>query len=150
MPLGLELAAAWVRKLSCAEIAQEIEHSLNLLTTPWRNVPERHRSIRAAFDYSWNLLTDEERQAFRQVAVFRGGFRREAAEAVMGGQWSAAGGQLIDKSLLQVTPSGRYEQHPLVHQYAEEKLAEIPTEQECAQERMAVTFSTLCRIARND
>jgi predicted ATPase/DNA-binding SARP family transcriptional activator len=135
MPLGLELAAAWVQKLSCPGIAREIERSLNFLTTPLRNVPERHRSLRAAFDYSWNLLTDEERQAFRQVAVFRGGFRREAVEAVINGQWPTVGNQLIDKSLLQVTTSGRYEQHPLAHQYADEKLAELPEERDGAQER---------------
>src|SRR5262249_45381113 len=76
MPLGIELAAAWVRALSCAEIAQEIEQSLGFLTTSLRDVPERHRSLLAVFDHSWRLLSADERGVFRKLSVFRGGFGR--------------------------------------------------------------------------
>ena len=80
LPLGIELAAAWVRVLSCAEIAREIERSINFLVTPARDVPERHRSIEAVFNHSWELLSDAEQSIFRKLAIFRGGFTREAAE----------------------------------------------------------------------
>ena len=99
LPLGLELAATWVRMLSLEEIANEIEKNLDFLTTTARDMPQRHRSIRAVFDYSWNLLSDNEQRSLRQLAVFRGGFTREAAERVAGVtlfQLSA----FVDKSLL--------------------------------------------------
>ncbi|NIN64081.1 MAG: SARP family transcriptional regulator, partial [Anaerolineae bacterium] len=84
MPLGVELAAAWVPVRSCEEIAGEIERNLDILSTSLRNVPKRHRSLRAAFDHSWNLLSEQEREVFRQLSVFRGGFQAAAAEKVAG------------------------------------------------------------------
>ncbi len=53
---GIELAAAWVPVLTCREIAHEIERGMDFLATSMRDVPERQRSLRAAFDHSWNLL----------------------------------------------------------------------------------------------
>ena len=61
MPLGIELAAAWVGLLSCEEIAKEIERNLDFLTVSMRDLPERHRSLRATLDHSWNLLNAEEK-----------------------------------------------------------------------------------------
>ncbi len=84
MPLGIELAAAWVRALSCGEIADEIAHGIDILETPARNVPERHRNMRAVLDQSWRLLDEDEQRIMRRLSVFRGGFAREAAEAVAG------------------------------------------------------------------
>src|SRR5436305_4249715 len=84
MPLGIELAASWVSVLSCAEIADEIEGNIDFLATSMRDVPERHRSLRAVIDQSWRLLTDEQRGAFSRVSVFRGSFDRSAAVAVTG------------------------------------------------------------------
>ena len=60
LPLGIELAASWVSVLSCAEIADEIERNIDFLATSMRDVPERHRSLRAAFDQSWRLLSREQ------------------------------------------------------------------------------------------
>ena len=57
MPLGIELAAAWASTLPCSEIADEIERNLGFLETSMHDVPERHRSLRAAFDQSWRLLS---------------------------------------------------------------------------------------------
>ena len=74
MPLGIELAASWVSVLSCAEIADEIERNIDFLATSMRDVPERHRSLRAAIDQSWRLLSDEQRSAFSRLSVFRGSF----------------------------------------------------------------------------
>lgn len=123
LPLGIELAATWVRALNCREIAQEIERSLDFLATSQSDVPERQRSLRAICDHSWALLSDEERRAFRQLSVFRGGFRKEGAEPVAGATPRVVAA-LVDKSFLRRDPSGRYAAHEVLRQYAEEKLAQ--------------------------
>jgi predicted ATPase len=129
LPLGLELAASWVRFMSCAEIANEIENNLELLTTHVQNVPERHRSLRAAFEYSWKLLTTKEQGTLKKLSVFRDGFRREAASEVAGATIPVLA-SLVDKSLIRVLPTGRYDCHPLLCQYAREKLAANPDEEQ--------------------
>lgn len=129
MPLGIELASSWAGVLPCREIADQLEHSLEILTTNLRNVPERHRSMRAAFDHSWKLLSEEEQQVFRRLSVFHGGFTREAAEQVAGARLPVLAA-LVDKSLIQLDAAGRYDLHDLMRQYAEEKLREIPEERE--------------------
>jgi predicted ATPase len=82
MPLAIELAAAEVRNVPIALIEQQIRASLDGLATTLRDVPARHRSMRAVFDHSWNLLSEPERMLFSQLAIFRGGWTIEAAEAV--------------------------------------------------------------------
>lgn len=134
LPLALELAAAWVRHLSCREIADEIERNLGFLATAQTNVPARHRSLPAAFEHSWNLLGDDERRAFARLAVFRGGCEREAALAVT--QYPPMVlAALCDKSLLRRDPAGRYSLHELLRQYAQDKLAADPQELAGAQAR---------------
>ncbi|MCB0164289.1 MAG: tetratricopeptide repeat protein [Anaerolineae bacterium] len=140
IPLAIELAATWLRVLSCREIVAEIRNNLDFLTTSLRNVPERQRSVRAVFDYSWRLLSNEEQRAFKQLAVFRGGFRREAAEQVAGASLGLLL-SLIDKSLLQRTETGRFERHHLVWQYAAAKLAETPVEQTATEDRHGDYFA---------
>ncbi len=121
MPLGLELAAAWMRVLSCEEIAREIGRNLDFLATRARNVEPRHRSMRVALDHSWNLLTPEEQTVFSHLAVFRGHFTRDAATAVTGATLTELSA-LVDKSLLRHETSGSYDQHELIRQYAEKQL----------------------------
>lgn len=121
MPLAIELAAAWVRVLTPAEIAAEIEQSSRFLTTTLRDIPQRHRSLTAVFDYSWQLLAPEEQRVLRKLALFRGGFRRKAAESVARASLPLLT-TLVDKSLLQWNPAGRYEMHELIRQYGLEKL----------------------------
>jgi len=70
--------------LSPAEIAAEMEHSLDFLATDGQQVPKRQRSMRAVFDYTWAALADRERAIFRTLAVFHGGFAREAVQQVSG------------------------------------------------------------------
>ena len=123
MPLGLELAATWLRAMSCQQIAAQIEDNLDFLTTPMRNVPERHRSLRAVFDQSWSLLVVTEREVFMKLAIFWGGFDLEAAEAVAGASLDLLAG-LVDKSLVHLNDRGRYDLHELLRQYAAEKLDE--------------------------
>ena len=127
IPLAVELAASWIKVLPCQEIVAEVERNLDFLDTRLRNVPERHRSVRAVFEESWTLLTAQERDVFMRLSVFRGSFGREAAEKVAGA--SLAGlSTLLDKSLLKVQPDGRYVVHELLRQYAFEKLSESPEE----------------------
>jgi predicted ATPase len=120
-PLGILLAAAWVEILSPAEIADEISRSLDFLETDLRDVPERQRSLRAVFDHSWSLLSEQERAVFQGLSVFRGGFTRQAAQAVTGASLRDLM-TLANKSLLHREPTGRYKVHELLRQYAEEEL----------------------------
>ncbi len=129
MPLALEMAAAWTRALPVAEIPAEIEKSLAFLSTGARDVAERHRSIHAVFDHSWQLLTRRERSVLRQLAVFRNGFSREGAEAVADASLLDLSA-LLDKSWLGLGEDGRYRMHGLAHQYALEKLRNGTEEQE--------------------
>ena len=124
MPLGLELAASWLRAMTCQQIAAQMDSSLDFLRTPLRNVPERHRSLRVMFEQSWRLLSADEQAVLMKLTVFRGGFGLEAAEAVAGASLSILAG-LADKSLLRLNPSGRYDLHELLRQFAADKLAEI-------------------------
>jgi predicted ATPase/DNA-binding SARP family transcriptional activator len=121
MPLGIELAASWVRALSCREIVSEVESNLDFLATSLRNIPERHRSMRAVFEHTWNLLSHKEQLVLGRLAVFRGGFRRAAAEEVAEATLSLLLG-LVDKSLLRRNATGSYEMLNVIRQYAEAKL----------------------------
>lgn len=125
VPLAIELAAAWVGILSCQEIAQEIQTNLDFLTTSLRDIPERHRSIRATFDHSWKLLSEEERQALCRLAVFQGGFDRNAANRIAGASLPLLA-SLIDKSLVRRAESGRYDLHEVIRQYVSSHLDEHP------------------------
>jgi len=122
MPLGIELAASWVSVLSCAEIADEIERNIDFLATSMRDVPERHRSLRAAFDQSWRLLSGEQQDGLARLSVLRGDFAREAAAAVADADLRLLS-ELASKSLVRRPDFGRYELHELLRQYAAEKLA---------------------------
>ena len=134
MPLALELAATWLKTLACAEIAEEIQHNLDFLATTLRNVPERHRNMRAVFEQSWRLLGPAEKEAFERLAIFQGRFHRQAAQAVAGADLQTLGA-LVDQSLLRVAPDGRYEIHELLKQFAAEHLGENSQEEEQAHNR---------------
>jgi predicted ATPase/uncharacterized protein HemY len=133
MPLGIELAAGWTRVLSCEEIAQEIERGVDVLSTRERDVPARHRSIRAALDRSWSLLGREEQDALARLSVFSGGFTREAAAEVAGASLAMLL-TLVDKSLVRRDAFGRWQIHELTRQYLEEKLPQGPQESERARQ----------------
>lgn len=125
-PLALEIAATWVRALSCEQILAGLERSIDFLQRPARNVPERHKSVRATLEYSWGLLSPDEQQDLRKLAVFLGGFTPEAAADVANVQLAGLTA-LVDKSLLRTAPGGRFDRHPLLYQFTKEKLAEEPT-----------------------
>ncbi len=144
MPLGIILAAAWSDILSISEIAAEIAKSLDFLETNLGDVPDRHRSIRAVFDYSWGLLNSAEKDVFAALSVFRGGFTRQAAETVAGASLRDLA-NLSNKTLVVASPStGRYSIHELLRQYAEAELADDPARDRSIRDAHAGYYSDLC------
>ncbi|MCB0186880.1 MAG: hypothetical protein KDE31_21585, partial [Caldilineaceae bacterium] len=128
LPLAIELAAGWVQTLTCREIAAEIVRGIDLLASELRDVPERHRSIRAVIDTSWHRLTPAEQRLLRRLSCFRGSFDRAAAEAVAGATLPVLS-SLVRKSLLRREMTDRYTLHSLIHHYAAEQLAQATVEQ---------------------
>ncbi len=121
MPLAIELAVGWLKTLRPGEIAEEIQHNLDMLATRSRNLQERHRTLRSVFSHSWRLMGEDEREVFQKVSVFRGGFTREAAQVVAGASLQMLAG-LIDQSLVRLNAAGRYDVHELLRQYGAEQL----------------------------
>jgi predicted ATPase/DNA-binding XRE family transcriptional regulator len=122
MPLGIILAAAWVEVLSPAEIAAELSQGFAFLEVELRDLPDRHQSMRAVLAHSWQRLTAAEQGVFMRLAVFRGGFTRQAAQSVAGASLQTLS-TLTNKSLVQRDATGRYTVHELLRQYAEGELA---------------------------
>ncbi len=122
-PLGIELAAAWLRTLSPAQVAEAIAGDLDTLSTTSPDVPERHRSFRALLDHSWQLLTAGERAAFCKLSACEGGFDYEAARVVAGAGPAVLSG-LVEQSFVQRKDAGRYTIHELLRQYAAGRLEE--------------------------
>jgi predicted ATPase/DNA-binding CsgD family transcriptional regulator len=130
LPLAIELAASRIVILTPNEIARHLGDRLQLLTGGLRDAPERLRSLRATFDWSYELLLPDERQMFRQLAVFVGRFNLAAAGAVTaseGLELVTTIASLVDKSLLQVTipesaGEARYSLLKTLHDYGLEHL----------------------------
>ncbi|MBX3013070.1 MAG: AAA family ATPase [Caldilineaceae bacterium] len=147
MPLGLELAAAHVGLLPLAAIASEIERSAEFLAVDWHDVPERQRSLRAVFDWSWQLLNPTEQHTLRQLAIFRGGFTRAAAQQIANANLPALT-NLWRKSLLQRTEANtagsvtgeRYQIHELLRQFAMEQLDNEPAAEQAVHARHALYY----------
>lgn len=148
MPLGIVLAAAWVEMLSPAEIADEISKNLDFLETRLRNMPERHRSLRAVFRSSWNLLAEPTRRAFARLSVFRGGFTREAAQQIAGADLHTLMA-LVNKSLLRRALDGRYETHEMLRQYAAEQLRQSGEEDAVCQAHSRYYLELLGQLTPN-
>lgn len=129
MPLGIELASAWVRVLPCETIADEIERSLDILETTSANMPPRHRNMRAVFESMWDRLSQFEQEVFKKLSVFRGSFTLEAAECIAGASRPILR-TLIDQCFLQIDSAERYALHELLRQYGAEKLGDSPQLQE--------------------
>jgi DNA-binding SARP family transcriptional activator/predicted ATPase len=142
MPLGIELAATWVSMMPCADIVRELARGLDLLSTTLHDVPARHKSLEAVFDHSWQLLSEPERDVFKKLSVFRGGFDRKAAQQVAGASLSTLAA-LVNKSLLYVVSPGRYDMLVPLKQYVAAKLAETPAEGEGVQNRHCGFFASL-------
>ena len=149
MPLAIELAATWLRLLSPAEIAREIEGSLDFLGATLRDLPERHRSMRVVFDRSWRRLSAKEQQVLAQLSVFRGGFSRQAAEQVAGASLPVLS-TLVNRTLLRRAAAGRYGLHVLIRQYSATHLAADPEAHAAAQKRHYTYFLALAEAAERE
>ncbi|GAB1422062.1 hypothetical protein MASR2M15_22690 [Anaerolineales bacterium] len=123
LPLGIELASSWLEVLSIEEILEEITQSLDFLESNLQDVPERHRSLRAIFESSWNLLNSSEQDSLVRLSVFKGGFEREAAKKIADASLKELT-SLVNKSLLSRDAAGRYLMSPLIQEYAREHLEE--------------------------
>lgn len=122
VPLGLELAAAWINVFSPAEIAGRVRQSFDFLRNQQPDIAVRHRSARSMFEYAWDLLEPLQQQTLCRLSVFRGGFSRQAAQTVTGASLPVLN-RLTDKALLQRDPSsGRYAMQAMIRQFSAEKL----------------------------
>ena len=117
-----ELAAAWLKVLTVEQIVDELAHSFDILTTRYQNVAARHRSMRLVLEQSWALLDPDEQNVLKLLAILRGGFRQAAAAQVAGASLPLLA-RLTEKALIRMDPSGRYQMHELLRQFAEEKLS---------------------------
>jgi predicted ATPase/class 3 adenylate cyclase len=159
IPLAIELAAGRARMMAPTEILERLQESFGVLSGGSRSAGARHETLKAAMDWSYRLLNEEERRLFRRLAVFAGGCTLEAAESVGGGEGGGDGtdsvvdllGQLVDKSL--VTPQEaagnptRYTMLETVREYGRGRLIGA-AELEPAQLRHAAYFVGLANAVR--
>ena len=127
LPLAIELAAAKVRAMSVEEIDRRLDNRFALLRGGDRSAPDRHQTLLAVIDWSWNLLDDAERRALRRLALFHDGFTLEAARAVLGDDAIDAVQGLVDQSLLSVreAPAGlRYRMLETVREFGRMQLVD--------------------------
>ncbi len=144
LPLAIELAAARVRVMSVEEINERLTDRFALLRHGDRSSPERHRTLHAVIDWSWNLLDTEQRATLRRLCRFPAGFTLSAAEAVAGGadvtDVAAAVDGLINQSLLTVlddeTLGTRYRMLETVREFGAEQLTATAGEAESVDTRM--------------
>ncbi|MEU8005612.1 BTAD domain-containing putative transcriptional regulator [Catellatospora sp. NPDC049111] len=147
LPLAIELAAAKVRVMSVADIARRLENRFALLRGGDRSAPDRHQTLLAVIDWSWNLLAERERRALRWLSVFHDGFTLDAAEAMLGDDALAAVQDLADQSLLTVVETGpggvRYRMLETVREFGRMQLVDAGEDgaAEQAQRAWAVAFS---------
>jgi predicted ATPase/DNA-binding SARP family transcriptional activator len=135
LPLAIELAAARVRAMSVDEIARRLDDRFSLLRGGSREAPERHQTLLAVIDWSWNLLDPDEQFALRRVAAFRDGFSLEGAAAVIGTDVDPVDvvTRLVDQSLVVVQETDgelRYRLLETVREFGRIELARAGDEKE--------------------
>jgi DNA-binding SARP family transcriptional activator/predicted ATPase len=142
MPLGIELAAAWVTTIPCKDIADEIDKDLDFLEARTHAVDDRHRSLKSVFEYSWNHVSEAARATLQKLSVFRGGFTRHAAEQVAGASLPILA-SLADMALIRLRDSGRYDMHELLRQFAEAKLELQPNAHQAGERAHALYYADM-------
>jgi predicted ATPase len=143
IPLGILLASSWVRVFSCPEIALEIRQNIDFLTTSAPDLDPRHRSLRAVFDNSWKLLSDEVRSIIRKLSIFKAAFTSAAAREICGASPLMLS-ICMDKSLLNQRPDGRFEMLATFNQYASSKLEEVGDELATIKEKFIEYYGDFC------
>ncbi|MDZ7705800.1 MAG: BTAD domain-containing putative transcriptional regulator [Trueperaceae bacterium] len=141
-PLAIELAAAWVNTLHPRNLARELQTNLDLLESTTTDRPERQQSLRAAFEYSWSLLKQDEQDALAKLGVLQGSFTQEAARDITGATLRTLL-SLIDKSLVTRDDDGRFRLLELIRYYAVQKLAHPGVDEQDAKQRHAHYYFTL-------
>jgi non-specific serine/threonine protein kinase len=160
MPLAIELAAARVRIMSVHDIARRLDDRFALLTLGSRTALPRHQTLKATIDWSYELLSEDERIFFQRLSVFVGGFTGMAAEEVtIGGRIEKPLvidllSQLINKSLVsmdtqskQASAETRYEMLETIREYANQKLTDSG-EAHDVRDRHLVFFTSLAEKAQ--
>lgn len=140
LPLAIELAAAKVRVMSTVDIARRLENRFALLRGGDRSAPDRHQTLLAVIDWSWNLLGDAEKRALRWLSVFHDGFTLEAAERVLGPEALDAVQHLTDQSLLSVVETGagvRYRMLETVREFGRMQLVDSGADTEALEAHRA-------------
>lgn len=120
LPLGIELAASWVEHFSVAEIGRSLAE-IEIAPAQADRIVGRHHSLSGVFEYSWRLLSPTQQQILAGLSIFRGGFNRAAALAIVEAGLSELSA-LIAHSLVQRVAAGRYNLHPLLQKFAAQKL----------------------------
>ncbi|MFI7464506.1 BTAD domain-containing putative transcriptional regulator [Nonomuraea sp. NPDC049646] len=123
MPLAIELAAARLRTMTPRQLADRLDDRFRLLDGGSRTALPRQQTLRAVVEWSWDLLDERERVLARRLGVFAGGATLEAVEEVCGGTADVLGA-LADKSLVRLSPEGRYSMLETIRAYALDRLAE--------------------------
>ena len=123
LPLAIELAAARAKVLAPTGLLERLEHALPLLTGGVRDAPARQRTLRSTIEWSYDLLDDETKTLFGQLAVFATGFSLTAAETVAGASIDALA-YLVDVSLLKTVGDDRFLMLETIREYATERLAD--------------------------
>jgi predicted ATPase/class 3 adenylate cyclase len=144
IPLAIELAAAKLRVLSSAQLADRLDDQLAILARGKRTAPERQRTLRATLDWSHDLLDEEQKAVFRRLGVFAGGFSPDAAEHVVADDQVPRARvielleQLVERSLLTTVASSpsRFRLLEPVRQYAAERLREAGEREALAQRHL--------------
>jgi predicted ATPase len=148
MPLAVELAAAWVRILSCDEILAELGRDIDILSSSGVALPDRHSSLRATFDASWRLLSAVEKSALSRLSVLRSAFDREAAAVIAGADVPVLRA-LLEKSLLS-RESERFVMLEVVRQYAVEQLQHDEAAEAEARGRHMTYFGAMLARVQQD
>ncbi|MBN1148339.1 MAG: diguanylate cyclase [Anaerolineales bacterium] len=123
-PLALELAASRLREFSTKQIASSLRHDLKLLQTSLRDLPEVHRSMTAALDQSWKVLTPKEQDSFRRLSLIADHSFDAHKASELAGASPAILASLIDKSLLHEGPQAEYHMCPLLKIYSAQKMVD--------------------------
>ena len=140
-PLGIELAAAWVRTLSVTQISAELRCDVQLLERQADKPTDQHRNLRLIFESAWSRLSEDQQRLLSGLAVFHDGFSREAAATILGATLPQLLG-FLDASLLRMTGSGRYDLHPLMSSYVQLKSREDSVRREHLNKAHAKYFAS--------
>jgi predicted ATPase len=164
-PLAVELSAAWLTSYTPSQAAAQIAMELDALSTSGPELAERHRAAMAVFNRSWARLSAAEQAILQRASVFRGGFDRRAAQAVLAAEAARQNGDspgeaglpptgapleesldalletLVEKSLLLEIGAARFDLHPLVYEYASGRLDADPASRQRTERRHAQFFT---------